>query len=219
MAFKLGGIWLILLPSWGLWGSFWLQLEGLGVLLGHLGSKLGVMGPSWLSWSHLGPHAGGSWAHFGSKLGDLGSKLRVLGDILGSCWGYVGAMLEHLGAVLQHLTSTCVVKALILKKCQKCNTYHTFGTSERAQRVQVGAKLEHLGAMLAPSWGSEGSCWLSFGSLEVMLSHLGSKLGSWRPTWALRRILLGVQNLSRRPELHCESIVEGTSGKQFYGSL
>ena len=202
----LGLSWLQVGGSWGVSGSFCLQVGGSGshfgsswrvwgVLLGHLGSKLGVMGPSWLSWSHLGPHAGGSWAHFGSKLGDLGSKLRVLGDILGSCWGYVGAMLEHLGAVLQHLTSTCVVKALILKKCQKCNTYHTFGTSERAQRVQVGAKLEHLGAMLAPSWGSEGSCWLSFGSLEVMLSHLGSKLGSWRPTWALRRLLLRAQNL------------------------
>ena len=163
------------------------------------------MGPSWLSWSHLGPHAGGSWAHFGSKLGYLGSKLRLLGDILGSCWGYVGAMLEHLGAVLQHLTSTCVVKALILKKCQKCNTYHTFGTSERAQRVQVGAKLEHLGAMLAPSWGSEGSCWLSFGSLEVMLSHLGSKLGSCVRTY-----------ISHRAVMHCIAACMCTTMNAFY---
>ena len=115
-----------------------------GGSLAHFGSKLGALGPCWLqvggSWSHLGPHSGGSWAHFGSKLGDLVSKLRVLGDILGSCWGYVEAMLEHLGAVLQHLTSTCVVKALILKKCQKCDKYYTFGTSERVQGLQVGAK-------------------------------------------------------------------------------
>ena len=55
LAFKLGGLWPILAPSWGLWGSFWLQLEGLVVLLGHLGSKLGVMGPSWLQ-------VGGSWS-------------------------------------------------------------------------------------------------------------------------------------------------------------
>ena len=114
--------------------------------------------------------------------------LEHLGAILGLCWSILGQFLEH-------LASNYVAKALILKKCQKCNTYHTFGTSEKAQRVQVGAKVEHLGAMLAPSWGSEGSCWLSLGSLEVMLSHLGSKLGSWRPTWALRRLLLGAQNL------------------------
>ena len=83
------------------------------------------------------------------------------------CWGYVGAMLEHLGAVLQHLTSTCVVKALILKKCQKCNTYHTFGTSEGCQGEHFAAKLEHFGVML----DHVGAFCGYFG---VMLGHVGA---------------------------------------------
>ena len=82
----LGGIWAL---SWGSWGAFWLQVEGLGqhfgskmgllgsilggleAILGHLGFKLGVVGPSWLQ-------VGGSWGvlgHFGSMLGGLGAIL------------------------------------------------------------------------------------------------------------------------------------------------
>ena len=91
----LEGIWLILPPSWGLWESFWLQLEGLGgfvgpswLQVGGHGSILAVLVPSWPScWGVLGSfwfQVGGSWL----QVEGLGGHLRVM---LGVCWGYVGA--------------------------------------------------------------------------------------------------------------------------------
>ena len=62
-------------PSWRSWG--------------YLGSKLEVLGPSWLQ-------VGRSWDHLGPKLGGLGTMLAP------SCrsWGYLGSNLEGLGSIL-----------------------------------------------------------------------------------------------------------------------
>ena len=58
--------------------------------------------------------------------------------------GHLGAILEYLEAFFEHLTSNYAMKVLTLKKCQKCNTYCTFGTSGRAQRFQVPAKMGYI---------------------------------------------------------------------------
>ena len=94
---------------------------------------------------------------------------------MGPISGHFGAMLEHLGSNFEHLTSNYDVKALILKKCQKCNTYRSFGTSERAEWLQVGAKLGYVGA----SWGDVGASWSHVGP---SWSHVGA---SWELCWGI----------------------------------
>ena len=59
---KLGGLGAILAPSWEVLGPFWLQVGG---VLGHFGSKLGVLGPS----CHQVGFLGRSWLQVRGVLG------------------------------------------------------------------------------------------------------------------------------------------------------
>ena len=71
------------------------------------------------------------------------ADLEWLNVFMRAIWWTV-AILEHLEAFFEHLTSNYAMKVLTLKKCQKCNTYCTFGTSGRAQRFQVPAKMGYI---------------------------------------------------------------------------
>ena len=71
------------------------------------------------------------------------ADLEWLNVFMHAIWWTV-AILEHLEAFFEHLTSNYAMKVLTLKKCQKCNTYCTFGTSGRAQRFQVPAKMGYI---------------------------------------------------------------------------
>ena len=85
------------------------QVGHVGAFFGHLGSKLGVLGPTWLqvgglgaslapsrgSWDRLGSKLGPSWAQVGPKLGQVGPKL---GPSWAS-WCQVGGKLGQVGAM------------------------------------------------------------------------------------------------------------------------
>ena len=154
-------------PSWRSWG--------------HLGSKLEVLGPSWLqvgrSWGHLGSNLEGlgsillpTWGHLGSKLGIWRASWLQDRRQIASCM--------QLGQHSKSMEKSMKIIGSLMFLGGRGSMLEVLGPSW----LQVGG----LGAILAPSWGS--------------CSQVGSKLGglaaivapSWRSWGHLRSNLEGL---------------------------
>eukprot|EP00973_Karenia_brevis_P048453 6724156-Karenia_brevis.AAC.1 len=83
------------------WGSFWVQVDGVGAFFGSKVLRLGgfflggglqlnvltaILAPSWKVWGHLS-----------SKLEGLKAKLEGLGIILATSWGVLALSMGVLG--------------------------------------------------------------------------------------------------------------------------
>ena len=102
------------------------MLGRLGAILGLSWTMLGILGPSWPSWGHLGAilgHLGPSWRHLGAILGHLGA-------ILAPSW----AILGHLGSILG---PSWVQGALQQEKCEFPRCSIIPGPAECAKRFII----------------------------------------------------------------------------------
>ena len=146
----------------------------------HLKSKRSHMDPECTKFNQqcrnpyksqtLGPILGSYWTYLASCWAHVGFMVGSCWAHVGPCWGYVGTMLEYLeifGQFWSILHQLMLWKLWISKKCQKCNTYHTFGGLELPS-------WSYVGAMLGLCWGYVGLCW-------AMLGHVGHLRAKMEP--------------------------------------